>query len=626
MSSKSHRSLFLSIVSNEFRSYRDLLAIDLKRPNLDVKVQEDFITTGGTTLEKLDQYIRHCNAVIHLIGSATGAVPQPIEVAALLERYADFVKKLPVLADEFGKFPHRLSYTQWEAYLAIYHLRKLFIYRPTADAPRDDAFRKDAEEEGLQHRHYERILRSGSGSRHVPESGKTQFDGLADLVEILPSLEADCSLESNVPQFDSEFFGRDRDEAMLVDLLGAQQRGLVTITGTGGIGKTRLACETANRLHSRFDGGCFFVELKEVKTLAHIATAVADALGLRLDQIGEAHVVLSRLLKEREPSLLVLDNFEHVSGMADRTVRLWRGAAPQVRILVTSRRALGMPGEVVYPLASLQLPRFEDIDRLRPDIALNTPSVRLFLATAAAQGVCLEKDGNTALLLTNICRKLDGQPLAIILVARRIREFSLDDLLVEVEESRVGAAESDGQALTDTIEWSYRLLNDCLQEAFQRVCVFREGFDRGAAIGMLRGMGDPLGLSPSQLLQRLCECSLVEVIRRGKQTRFQLFQTIPGLRPTKVVDPEAGACGVGEAVARPLRRFRGKVVASSDNVERDRSAGPLGGRTGEYLGGAFLGPRTRSTRSRGSVGSRIRSCPPAARPLANPIRFLPANS
>jgi hypothetical protein len=92
-----HKKLFLSTVSSEFAAYRKLLAADLKRPDLDVAVQEDFIVTGGSTLEKLDDYIRACDGVIHLIGKATGAVLEEPAVAALLARYPDFAARLPIL-------------------------------------------------------------------------------------------------------------------------------------------------------------------------------------------------------------------------------------------------------------------------------------------------------------------------------------------------------------------------------------------------------------------------------------------------------------------------------------------------------------------------------------------------
>ncbi len=125
-----NKKLFLSAVSSEFSAYRELLAKDLRRPTLDVKVQEEIekLTTGGTTLEKLDVYIRTCDGVVHLIGKATGAVPEEPAVAKLLAHYPDFATRVPSLAEQLRKPQPGFTYTQWEAYLAIYHQRPLFVY------------------------------------------------------------------------------------------------------------------------------------------------------------------------------------------------------------------------------------------------------------------------------------------------------------------------------------------------------------------------------------------------------------------------------------------------------------------------------------------------------------------
>lgn len=135
------RKLFLSAVSNEFRAYRELLAGDLRRPALDVAVQEDFVVTGGSTLEKLDDYIRACDGVVHLIGKAAGALPEAPAVAQLLARYPDFGQKLPPLAPRLSQAQPGFSYTQWEAYLALYHQRRLFVYRSADFDGEDDSDR-----------------------------------------------------------------------------------------------------------------------------------------------------------------------------------------------------------------------------------------------------------------------------------------------------------------------------------------------------------------------------------------------------------------------------------------------------------------------------------------------------
>ena len=165
-------------------------------PNLDVAVQEDFGVGGGTTLEKLDTYIRHCDAVIHLIGKAAGAVPEGPAVAALLAEYPDLGARLPPLAEDLRKPRPGFSYTQWEAYLAIYHRRPLFVYRSTdfeLDAlhvPRDARFGFSPSEAEAQKEHYRRISALGHDRGLFLNEERLSSAVLRDLVEILPRLES----------------------------------------------------------------------------------------------------------------------------------------------------------------------------------------------------------------------------------------------------------------------------------------------------------------------------------------------------------------------------------------------------------------------------------------------------
>jgi hypothetical protein len=149
--------LFLSTVTGEFRSYRDELRRQLKRPNVDVHVQEDFISTGTETLDKLDSYIAGCDAVIHLVGDMTGAWA-PVEVAANLRaRYKDLAERLPPLQPSLDSGSPPLSYTQWEAYLAIYHRKRLVIALPEPGALRDSGYRVERAQQELQQAHLERL-------------------------------------------------------------------------------------------------------------------------------------------------------------------------------------------------------------------------------------------------------------------------------------------------------------------------------------------------------------------------------------------------------------------------------------------------------------------------------------
>ena len=158
-----HKKVFLSVVTNEFASGRALLAANLKLPNLDVAVQKDFIVSGGKTLAKLDDYIQQCDAVIHVIGLATGSIPGEPAVATWLGLHRDATDRLPFLADALRNPQPGFSYTQWEAYFALYHGRPLLIYVPddfesdTLKVPRDPSFVFNAAEAKLQRAHFQRL-------------------------------------------------------------------------------------------------------------------------------------------------------------------------------------------------------------------------------------------------------------------------------------------------------------------------------------------------------------------------------------------------------------------------------------------------------------------------------------
>ena len=242
-----NKKLFLSVVSSELVSYRNLLAVDLKRPDLDVAVQEDFVVTGGTTLEKLDKYIRHCDAVIHLIGKAAGAVPEGPAVAALLAGYPDLGTRLPPLAEDLRKPQPGFSYTQWEAYLAIYHRRPLFVYRPTdfeLDAlhvPGDARFVFCPSEAQSQKEHYRRISALGHDRGLFLNEERLSSAVLRDLVEILPRLESTVHVSPTKLRHTAErLIGRDEDLSRLDAAWNDPHKNVVIVRAFGGMGKTSL--------------------------------------------------------------------------------------------------------------------------------------------------------------------------------------------------------------------------------------------------------------------------------------------------------------------------------------------------------------------------------------------------
>jgi hypothetical protein len=242
--------LFLSTVSAEFRSYRDLLRDRLTRPDVEVKVQvqEDFIVTGNETLEMLDTYIKGCDGVIHLVGDMVGATAKSPSVMAIKERYSDLATRLPL--GEFLKADGpSLPYTQWEAWLALLHNKKLFIATPTPEAVRDGEYMKEQAQQALQQAHLNRL-------RSVSRYSGVVFTGHEHLAaEVLRSFVLDLLVNAGLskrPQtlpyasLGSLFKGR---KALLNEIearLGpiAEQAGVaapvVALVGQGGVGKSRL--------------------------------------------------------------------------------------------------------------------------------------------------------------------------------------------------------------------------------------------------------------------------------------------------------------------------------------------------------------------------------------------------
>jgi len=265
---------------------------------------------------------------------------------------------------------------------------------------------------------------------------------------------------------------------------------VVTLTGPGGIGKTRLALEVARGLFPSFQGDVWLVELVSLSDPALVPTAVAGVLGLRLggNQIS-AESVARAIGAQR--LLLVLDNCEHLIDAAAKLAEAIVRVCPRTTILVTSREILKIEGEYVYRVPPLDVPpQFDE-----PDNILSHSAVQLFVATTSALHSDFSPDGENLAAIAAICRRLDGIPLAIDLAATRVATLGLQQVAAGLD-NRLGlltggrrTALPRHQTLRATLDWSYELLPEPERLVMRRLAVFVGDFTAEAA-SLIAGGGE----------------------------------------------------------------------------------------------------------------------------------------
>ena len=320
--------------------------------------------------------------------------------------------------------------------------------------------------------------------------------------------------QGGLPAATSSLVGRDRDLAVIVAALADCR--LLTLTGPGGVGKTRLAVQAATDAAHRYADGAWFSELAPVTDGTAVAHALATAVGAT-QQPGQdiERSVLAFLTTRRV--LLVVDNCEHVLGEAARLVQAILRDCPLVTVLATSRTALGIPGETLRPTAPLPVPEPGAVD---------SPAVRLFLDRALA--VRPDLDLGTANLehVAAVCRRLDGLPLAIELAAARIRSLNPADLAARIGDgfALLTTARSTMAArhrtLRAVVDWSYALLRPDEQRLLGSLSVFAGGFTLAAAEYVCGG--DTL----VDALTALVDGSLVTAGSTSEQVRYTMLETI----------------------------------------------------------------------------------------------------
>ncbi|MEJ2357617.1 MAG: AAA family ATPase, partial [Deinococcales bacterium] len=267
----------------------------------------------------------------------------------------------------------------------------------------------------------------------------------------------------HLPAAPTPFVGRAEDVAALRDPLLDERARLLTLTGPGGIGKTRLALRVAADVTDHFEDGVCFVDLASVTAPDAVLPAIAGALGVREASERPLLDELVATLDNRR-TLLLLDNFEQVTAAAARLIQLL-ARCPGLKLLVTSREALHLRGEQVYPVAPLTMPA-TDLARLSAERLMEYDAIRLFVERARAVDPAFEVTDTNAWTVAEICARLDGLPLAIELAAARLTLFSpqalLDRLRSRLKLLRGGAGDlpERQQTLRNAIDWSYDLLDD----------------------------------------------------------------------------------------------------------------------------------------------------------------------
>jgi len=336
---------------------------------------------------------------------------------------------------------------------------------------------------------------------------------------------------SNLPVSRTGFVGREKELGAAQDLLMRQDVRLLTITGPGGIGKTRLAVEAANALSARFSGGVHFVPLSPLSDPDLIASVIVQTLGIRETRGQTSLEILRRNLQDslHAPTLFVLDNFEHLIQAAPIVAELL-AMAPHLKILVTSRSALHVYGEHEFPVPPLALPDARSAPSL--ETLSQSPAVALFVQRAVAAKPDFELNRENATVISEICARLDGLPLAIELAAARIKVLSPSSMLTRLA-SRLqlltgGARDLPRrqQTLRAAMDWSHDLLNAAEQKLFRRLSVFVGGCDLEGVEAVCDTKGD-LDLDLLDGMAAMVDRSLVQQVDHANgESRFVMLETI----------------------------------------------------------------------------------------------------
>ena len=353
---------------------------------------------------------------------------------------------------------------------------------------------------------------AGKGYRFVaPVEVVAQSPPQASFALLATATHPPDTRRHNLPAELTSFVGRRKELLELPRVLASSR--LLSLTGVGGVGKTRLAVRLARELVSEFPDGVWLVDLAPLSLPDLVAQTIATALGFREGPQRSARDVLLDTLRDRE-LLLVLDTCEHLIGSCAELVEALLRGVPVLQILTTSREALGVPGETVYQVPSLSLP--ESTASVSIGALVDSEATQLFIERARAVDPAFTATADNANAIARLCRRLDGVPLAIELAAARVVVLSPEQIEARLQDrfrlltggARTAVARQ--RTLEATVDWSYQLLSDVERQLLSRLSVFPATCSLEAAEQVCGGEGvhqhDVL-----DLLSRLVGKSLVVV-------------------------------------------------------------------------------------------------------------------
>ena len=418
--------------------------------------------------------------------------------------------------DYFGQSLNRVA-----RILAAAHGGQVLLSLPTEELVRDHL------PHGAQLRHLgEHRLRDLARPEHlyqlVAPDLPSEFAGLR-------SLE---SVPNNLPVQLTSFIGREREMAEVKRLLASTR--LLTLSGMGGTGKTRLSLQVAAELLDTFSDGVWLVEFATIDDAALVAETVAAALDLRQEADRPLTATLTTFLRDRS-LLLILDNCEHVVAACARLAETLLRACPRLRILASSREPLGIAGETAWPVPALSLPDHWREITAGPDAIerlTQYEAVRLFVERATIARPAFALSNDNVHLVAQICWRLDGIALAIELAAARIRVLTLQQIVERLDDrfhllttgSRTAVPRQ--QTLRSLIDWSHDLLADAERRLFRRLAVFARGRTLEAIEGVCSGEGVE-ACDVVDLLTQLVDKSLVYVEKTPEHgARYFILESI----------------------------------------------------------------------------------------------------